>query len=150
MSNALWFSKIYFTLITINYLIIYVFKIASKLFKESKLLPHLQHISYSCFALPNTNTSQNTYRTLKAFWEIGCYWQIWSFVWAVNSRSGINPLCFRWTYNFGSHTGEIEGFMPCKWQGSLVFAPIWLSHEDQEMSTHKCRSGENKVTEMYT
>lgn len=91
--------------------------------------------------------SQNTYRILKAFREIGCYWEIWRSIWVVNSRSCINPLCFRWTYNFGSHTGEIEGFMPYKWQGRLVFAPIWLAHEDQAMSTHKCWSGKNKVTE---
>lgn len=91
----------------------------------------------------NTPTFQNTYRMLKAFWEISCYWQIWRFVWVVNSRSCVNPLCFRWTYNFGSHTGEIEGFMPCKWQGRLVFAPVWLVHEDQEMSTRKWWSEKN-------
>lgn len=84
---------------------------------------------------------------LEAFWEISCYWQTWRFVWVVNSRSCINPLCFGWTYNFGSHTGEIEGFMPCKWQGRLVFAPVWLAHDDQEMSTRKWWSGKNKVTE---
>lgn len=39
--------------------------------------------------------------------------------------------------------------MPCEWQGRLVFAPIWLVHEDEEMSTHKCWGGKNKVTE-YT
>ena len=119
--------------------------VASELVKQNKFSEtHFLQLLYSKQIFP---TPHNTYRILKAFWEVGCHWQTWRSVWVVNPRGRIDPLCFGRTYNFGSHTGEIEGFMPCEWQGRLVFAPIWLVHEDEEMRTHKCRGGKNKVTE---
>lgn len=61
---------------------------------------------------------------VQVFWcsYIGC------LGWRMVSRCCINPFAFRCTYNVGSHTGEIEDFVPCIWQGRLVFAPVWLAH----------------------
>lgn len=68
MSSALRFSKIYFILITINYLIqLSVFKTASKLFKESRFFPPTNTLPIVALLYPNTPTSRNTYRILKAF-----------------------------------------------------------------------------------
>lgn len=98
------------------------------------ILPLPGHYIFTFFLPPNPMTLQkHTYRTSKAAGEISFCWYGGN-IWNVFSRSCINPFIFRCTYNVGSHTGEIEDFMPYMWQGRLVFAPIFWCVEDQEIN----------------
>lgn len=51
---------------------LFVLKVASQLFKQKFFSPHTIPTDASLYT--STPTSQNTYRILKAFWEISHYW----------------------------------------------------------------------------
>lgn len=106
----------------------------SKVFSSFPFSPSSWQSVFTYFFPPNPETVQmHTHRTLKTAGEFSFCWYSWD-TWYAFSRSCINPLIIRCTYNVGTHTGEIEDFMPYMWQGRLVFAPVFWYVEIKKLT----------------
>lgn len=106
----------------------------SKVFSSFPFSPSSWQSVFTYFFPPNPKTVwTHTHRTLKTAGEFSFCWY-GRDTWNTFSRSCINPLTIRCTYNVGTHTGEIEDFMPYMWQGRLVFAPVFWYVEIKKLT----------------